>query len=296
MFKLLAIGASLLGAGLVVTVTGGILSGEGFALGPTASYSPVEHAYAATGIDTISFEAENRRVVVTPSETDEITLSYNDSTDDFLVITDAGGVLAITNTVHWYSHMFMNMGMMNFGTYSTVNIGVPTGYSFTLNLASLNGAVSVSNLPTVASVDLSTSNGNIDVINVGGLSSVDAVTSNGVITVTNVDCAGEITLRSSNGNVNLGGVIAPSINAQSSNGRVHGEDITADDVTFHSSNGNITLEINGQLSEYYVKLSTLNGSLYMDGVKVTQNAYNTSLANKLDLSTTNGSVYLTFNA
>ena len=296
MFKLLAIGASLLGAGLIITVTGGIISGEGFTLGAGATYLPVEHSYATTGIDTISFDAENRRVVVTPSETDEITLSYSDSTDDFLVITNVGGVLEVTNTIHWYNHMFMNFGMMNWGIANTVNLGVPAGYSFTMNLSSSNGAISVSDLATIASLDLSTSNGTIDVINVAGLSSVDAVTSNGVINVTNVDCAGDIVLRSSNGNVNLSGVTAPSINAQSSNGRVRGLDVTADDVTFHSSNGNITLEINGQLSEYYVKLSTLNGSLYMDDVKVTQNAYNTSLPDKIDLSTTNGSIYLSFNA
>ena len=295
MFKLLATGAILVAVGLGLTIVGGVISGEG--MGMMHGYDNYEMAdpyiAEATGIGTIDLTVENRRVIVEPATDDQITITYAESTYDTIDISSAGGVISVTNDVsHWL--WFTWPSMMSTSQERTVTVYIPSALAVDLELETENGSLYVSDLPEVTTLDLTSTNGNIDVSNLPGLDALDAVTTNGEISLTNVAVTGTIDLLTANGTIDMDEVSAPTILANTSNGQVLGTGVTADDVTGHSVNGDVELEIHGELSDYYVKLGTVNGSMYIDDVKVTQNAYNTNLPNKLDLSTTNGSVRLNF--
>lgn len=296
MFKLLATGAILVAVGLGLTIVGGVISGEGINMHDGFNDLEMADPYItdATGVGTIDVQVENRRVVVQPAIDDQITITYAESTRDKIEITNEGGVLTLTNDVNHWFWFTMNFGMMTSTQERTVTVSIPSTLAVDLSVETENGTLIVSDLPEATSLDLNSVNGNIALTNLSGLATVDAVTTNGEISLENVTVTSAVELSTANGTIDLDGVSSPTIRATTSNGEVKGQDITGEDVTFHSVNGNVELEIHGELSDFYVKLSTVNGSMYIDGSKVTQNAYNTNLPDKLDLSTTNGSVRLNF--
>lgn len=296
MFKLLATGAILVAVGLGLTIVGGVISGEGLTM--YHGYSDYEmvdpYVTDAAGIGTVSIQVENRRVVVEPATDDQITITYAESERDTIEISNVGGVITLTNEVsHWF-WFTMNFGMMAWTQERTVTVTIPSTLAIDLDVETANGSLSISDLPEVTSLALDSSNGAVTVSNLTGLDSLSAETSNGVITLENVTVSGSIDLGTSNGNIDLDDVTCPDIQATTSNGHIDGNGVTGEDVTFHSLNGAVDLEIHGTLADFYVRLATSNGSLYINNSKVAQNAYNTSLPNKLDLSTSNGSIHLNF--
>ncbi len=296
MFKLLATGAILVAVGLGLTIVGGVISGEG--IGMYHGYGDFEmvdpYVTDATGVGTVDIQVENRRVVVEPATDDQITITYAESTRDTIEITNEGGVLTLTNDVaHWF-WFTMNFDMMTTTQERTVTVAIPSALAVDLKLKTVSGSLNVSDLPEVTSLDLATTSGNINLENLVGLNSLNAAATSGVISMTNVAVTGSIDLLTVSGSLDLDGVTSPTIVGNVTSGEIDAKDITADDVTFHNISGSVQLEIHGELSDFYVKLSVVNGSMYIDGSKVTQNAYNTNLPDKLDLSTTSGSVRLNF--
>ncbi len=296
MFKLLATGAILVAVGLGLTIVGGVISGEGLTM--YHGYSDYEMAdpYVtdATGIGTIDVSVENRRVVVEPATDDQITITYAESTRDTIEISNVGGVITLTNDVSPWFWFMMNMDMMSTTQERTVTVFIPSALAIDLELETENGSLSVSDLPAIPSLTLDSMNGNINVSNMVGLDSLVAGTTNGTLVLDNVTVTGTTTVVTTNGNIDFNDVTCPDLHATTTNGRIDANGVTGEDVTFRSTNGDVNLEIHGELADFYVRLATTNGSLYIDDAKVTQNAFNTSLPNKLDLATTNGSVHLDF--
>lgn len=296
MFKLLATGAILVAVGLGLTIVGGVISGEGLTM--YHGYNDYEmvdpYVTDAAGIGTVSIQVENRRVVVEPATDDQITITYAESERDTIEITNVGGVITLTNEVSRWFWFTMNFGMMATTQERTVSVAIPATLALDLDVETENGSLSVADLPEVTSLALDSVNGTVSMTNLTGLDTLVAETTNGVISLDNVTVSGSIDLVTANGNIDLDDVTCPDIQASTSNGHVDGNDVTGEDVTFRSTNGDVDLQIHGALADFYIRLSTVNGSMYINDSKVTQNAYNTSLPNKLDLATTNGSVHLNF--
>jgi DUF4097 and DUF4098 domain-containing protein YvlB len=119
-------------------------------------------------------------------------------------------------------------------------------------------------------------------------------TSNGALYVNNVTTTSNITLDTSNGRIDIDGLTALRVEATTSNGNVICANISTDNLIARTSNGGINIDFDGAFADYYLKMSTVNGSYYLNGDKVTQNAYHDSLLLKIDCQTSNGNIHVSF--
>lgn len=300
MYKLLIVGASLAAVGLTLAVVGTVVSGENpNGYNTLDSYTVKDVTYASAGITQINLTSDNRKVVVQPTDNPEILIHYYESDKDPVTVSNSGGIVTIDNDIPWYNAFIWNFDWIHLQSVSTITISIPrSSTSLALDLASSNGDLVVSDIDSISSLDLSTSNGAISLTGVIIASSemVDLDTSNGAITMTNISANGEINAKTSNGTITGSNILSFTKEVfYTSNGIVNVDGVSAPRISGHSSNGKVDINISGDFADYHITMSTSNGDYYLNGAKVTTNAYNTSAANSVDASSTNGNIFISFN-
>jgi len=295
MNKLILVGAIILGGGVVSAITGAIVSGE-----PLMPMARVEDYEAADPyiedialIDDIELDLSNRSINVFTHESATVELHYYVADHDRIDVELIGTTLRMTSDVDPFVHMW-GWAMFRNPEIFMVEVFLPTTSTLDFSARTSNGAINIGDIGSIGALSLHSFNGAIKLESVLECQKLTGETSNGRLELEGVVALDEITLRTSNGRIVYSDVSAPSIYSRTSNGKITVTNLVTDDLELISSNGDIEATLPGTLAQYRVNMETTNGSYYLNGSKVTTNAYNTGLTNKIRLATSNGDVRLVF--
>ena len=296
MNKIIIIGAILAGLGWSAAITGSLISGE--KLLPVATredYAPADQfEQAAAAITAINITLENRRIEFYPTDDETILIDYYESEYDQIDVTVNGGTIIVENETRPYL-LFGSFGFLFDTEILTVSVGLPAATSITIDADTANGEIDLASFTEIGALTLKTSNGAIN-INAIEAPSCEVRTSNGAIVIRDVTLTERLNATTSNGRVELSDVTSPEIDAVTSNGHIDAADIVTQDMHLLTTNGDVDAAIIGSIDDYRVKMQTTNGSYYLNGTKVSVNAYNTNLSDIIDLTTANGNIRLSFSA
>lgn len=276
-------------------------------------YTLQELVYEVGDFEGLDFTFENRDYIVRNSTDDKIKITYYESEDDKVNLMDDESKLKLTNEVDWFKKWFSGLTVLTNPEIYDVYVYLPSDTFYSLNLVTSNGKLDIvdfSNLAdvyfdtsngqillenvTMSSLNAETSNGSIRVVNVDVTGPINLNTSNGAITLTDITATGKLYFKTSNGSLTLNNLTAPSIEGKTSNTGIDATNLISDDIKLDTSNGSIDLTVVDDKDNYSVNMSTSNGDLYYDGVKVDQNTFNTSASKTIYLHSSNGSVRLDF--
>ncbi len=296
MNKVFIVGCILAVGGLAASITGSLVDGKEFFPVVTAGdyTEATPHVENIVDVDTISLDLSNRSIDIVTADTDTITVAYYEAEHDQIDVTLTSGELIVASQWEsWFSFFSWNWIISN-PAVLTVTLTVPESSSLSIEATTSNGTVDVDEFLSVSNLDLATSNGAITLDGVGTGSDIDLSSRNGRIEVSDVTVSGTLDIDTSNGRIVLDDIEVPTLSAHTSNGPIEAASITSQDTHLDTSNGNITASFSGQLDDYRVNLATSNGSYYINGTKVTTNAYNTHLTERIRLETSNGTIRLNF--
>jgi hypothetical protein len=296
MNKLFFIGCGLAVVGLAASITGSVIDGKEFFPVITASdyTEAAPHVEDVSNVDTVNLDLGNRSIDIITADTDTITVAYYEAEHDQIDVTLTSGELIVASQWEsWFSFFNWNWIISN-PAVLTVTLTVPENSSLSILATTSNGSVAVDEFISVSNLNLDTSNGAITLEGVGACSDIDLSSRNGRIEVSDATASGTMDIDTSNGRIVLQDIEVPTLSAHTSNGPIEATRITSQDSHFNTSNGNITASFSGSLDDYRVNMSTSNGFYYIDDEKVTTNAYNTNLTDRIRLETSNGSIHLNF--
>lgn len=289
----IGLGVILLGIGLVITF--GVVSGENFFsyVGDDETYSYVEKTYDPADFDNYVIGLDNKKVIILPSEDDQVKITYYESEKNYLVIEEDGLTLSIENETKWYSRWF------NFDFFTNPDIYefylyLPDTMTLDLSIHTSNGQISVSDLTEFGVLSLTTSNGEVHLTDIEASGKIKVVSSNGGVIANRVTTANDVEFTTSNGRIEIDGMNARNVDLRTSNGRIECSNIDSTTLELDTSNGNIELNVPGAFEDYYLKMTTTNGNYYLNGSEVITNSYHDSAVLTIDCHTSNGNVRVNF--
>lgn len=277
--------------GAIGSITFGLLAND--ALKDELELTEVTYTYDKTRFSTIDLSFENNPVVILPSETDDIVITFNYDQYETVTETKTETGLGIKVTSKWYERLFFGSMVFNFNMFEnrTVYVYLPVA-QYSLHVSTSNGAIRLSDL-SLGITTLRSSNGAITVKDSSFVGLLKNVTSNGTISLNNIT-AQIIENTTSNGPIILDNLTADTIKASSSNGRISGTNITSDYLTTSTSNGSIDLNINGAFADFKVKTRTSNGDVEINNQNYGNDTYHESKTPFVSAITSNGDIDLTF--
>lgn len=282
MKKSVILGLALLAAGALMFALGFFGSGKNLSavngdLGPISvragrrgfgsgkmeelSYNERRYTLSSAGIKKIVLSEDNADVTVVAtgsrpnSSSGDIVLTYQESADEALEITNQNGVLTIKRRgrVGFFFFWFPDTDLHT-------ELRIPRGMTVELSVESDNGAIAAEGLFLRGDAALSGDNGSITV---DGLRAehLTLKSSNGRIEAADVDCAA-LEVTNSNGRVTLSDVAAETtLYAETSNGAVSVENLSAGrSIELRSSNGSVKGTLAGGSEDYRIESKTDNGS------------------------------------
>ena len=277
MRKVIGITVLLIFVGVVLSVVGFLMSdGSDLIIFQKAEYTLKELSYEQTEIKDFSIILSNREVVIIPSDTDQIVITYYESEYDWFEVETDGEQLEIINRTKWY--IGISWGLFNIVSdeYTKVEIQLPIAViDYEIDITTSNGTIDLNDLTQLKELKLKSSNGTIRVNDVHVTDYFKLDTSNGKILVDNVSSDVLMIVHTSNGEINL-------------------DNVTTNDIDASTSNGPIEVRIIGQYEDYRVEMDTSNGSNYIDGEERNDSVYNPLQSNEIKLDTSNGSIRLYF--
>ncbi len=294
MGRIFKIGLGLLLVGIGVIAVFGALSQDSVFGAFSEDFVYHEFTYDATQFNAVATDLDNRQVYVLPSEDDQIKVVYYDSEDRLIEISDNGDTLNIdSEKIPWYENIALGFNF-NFNTvYYKVYVYLPDLEEYDLNIHSSNGKISIQDLDALGNVTVSTSNGDIILANLT-VDNFVGTSSNGDLNFSDVISGQKIMADTSNGRIDFNNLVGSELDASTSNGRIEANRLDFSDIELSSSNGRVDVTVIGAADNFRIRLRTSNGSKTLDGIKVAQEDFNTSLDNAIYLHTSNGDVDLEF--
>jgi len=297
MYKLIKVGLVLIIIGFIASVGFGLVSGASFnSYFGDEDFTYVEKTYAADDFTGFDFNLANKAVIILPSETGNIDIKYYDSDLNWIEVDETGSELVLQSENEWYSNLVVSFNLISISKYADFYLYIPVTEKYDITIDTANGAVTLDDYLVAGNLYLTTSNGAITLTNVESDGAIDLTTSNGRITLTNVETPDEISADSRNGRIVLENVNALAIDAETSNGSIIGSGLETSNIDAHTSNGNIELSIICSFADYHLRMTTSNGSYYLNDHKVSTNNYNTDKNNELLLDTSNGNIEVNFSS
>ncbi|MFA5235824.1 MAG: DUF4097 family beta strand repeat-containing protein [Bacilli bacterium] len=296
MNKTFIVGCVLAVAGLAASITGSLIDGkEFFPVVTAADYiEATPHVEDIADVDTVNLDLSNRSIDIVTADVDTVTVAYYEAEHDQIDVTLTSGELIVASQWEsWFSFFSWNWIITN-PAVLRVTLTVPENSSLTIEATTSNGTIDADEFVAVSSLDLTTSNGAITIEGIETGSDVELATRNGRVTVSDVALSGTLDIDTSNGRLVLDNIEVPTLSAHTSNGPIEATRITSQDAHLDTSNGNITASFSGSLDDFRINMATSNGSYYLNGTKVSTNAYNTNLTDRIRLETSNGSIHLSF--
>lgn len=277
MRKVIGVTLLLIFVGVVLSVVGFLLSDEtDFKLFQKADYDLKELTYEKLEVKELSIILNNRDVIITPSESDQIEITYYESEYDWFEIETDGNQLDIINRTKWYLGVSWGLFNLTSEEYTKVEIKLPASViDYEIDITTSNGTIDLNDLLQLKELKLKSSNGTIRVNDVHVTDYFKLDTSNGKILVDDVSSDALMIVHTSNGGINIDNIIAENIDAS-------------------TSNGAIEVRIVGQYDNYRIEMDTSNGTNYIDGEERNDSVYNPTKSNKIKLDTSNGSIRLYF--
>jgi len=294
MGKILKFGAFLVIVGFVAVIVGLVATGN------TQPIQSEEYEYKTESIEMgsislVSMIMDNRRVIVGRSTTGKIEMDYYESEKDPVEVTVSADSVLLENEFKWYENLFRFWPWTLNDDYTVAHLYLPEGVDYELNLETSNGDITIEDLNNLNDLTLDTSNGTITLSNLTA-EGITAESSNGALILTNLTahfCIAD----TSNGRVTASNITATvgQIHLDTSNGAVNGTNLTTNNLSCDTSNGSIDITITGSEADFYYDLSTSNGTVYVDGDdRGDSERENTSMTNRITLTTSNGSIHLDF--
>lgn len=273
---LIVSGAGLFSVGVMYGGSKNVTFGEnGLKIGAGEDFH-----YESEKLDKLSrmdIDVTNLKVVIAPSDGDYYMVKcdvYDGYDEPQIEIKD--GVLTVKQK-HEHGFWIFNFNFSFDFRPNVMTIYVPKGSDFeNITINSSNSAIRFEQAVNADYVNIDTSNGAIYIEKMTCNERLNAKTSNGAI-----DCDGifngEVTLKTSNGSIDIEGKYAKGVEAKSSNGR-------------------ISADIDGRRKDYDLDLDTSNGSIRIDGNKVSDDYREDNKSNyEIYLKSSNGSIEVDFN-
>ena len=258
----LAFSVGYFGGGRDLGALNGSLGPVGVSAGRGAGYAEREYSVFMTGITRIVLDESNADVtVITTGEAgpaasgSDIVVTYQDSADSALEITNRDGVLTIKRRDR-VGFFFFRLG----GDDLHTELRIPRDLEAELSVESDNGSVTADGLYLKGDATFSGDNGAISVKNtqVNGLT-LDS--DNGKLEASNVACA-SFEAEASNGRVTLSDISAETaLYVKTSNGAITVDNVSAGkSIELRSSNGSIRGTLSGSGGDYRIESKTTNGA------------------------------------
>lgn len=163
-----------------------------------------------------------------------------------------------------------------------------------LAMYSTNGSITLNNVEVVEYADLDTTNGSIDIESVKAGKYVKAESTNGEIVLNNVEAVEYISAETTNGQIDCTKTISEELDLDTTNGDIDVHEATFQTIKADTTNSSISVTIKGSQEDFNIEMDTVNGSVYLNGEKVSKGTISTGKEKDITLTTTNGSVRLSF--
>ena len=163
-----------------------------------------------------------------------------------------------------------------------------------LAMYSTNGTIVLTNADVSEYVDLDTTNGSIEVNGVKASRYIKMETTNGSIEIDDVETAEYISAETTNGKIDCTKVVSEELEFDTTNGDIDVNNATFKNLKADTTNSGIHVIIRGIQEDFNIEMNTVNGSVYLNGEKVSKGTISTGKEKDITLITTNGSVKLNF--
>ncbi|MGD9909036.1 MAG: DUF4097 domain-containing protein [Candidatus Izemoplasmatales bacterium] len=296
MRRLLRIGFGLVLIGFVGMIVFGIVSGEAWsdAFITADEYTMVERTYTVDEFSKLMVDVEDKSIEVGVSDDTDIHITYYVHEKSPVISTIEDDTLSVENHILWYNYFLLNFDWFAPSAIHELIILIPSDYVSSMNLHTSNGTIYIGEDLSFTELGASTSNGAITLENIDVSSDLTITSSNGVINVDGLVVSGDFLAITSNGKIDVDTISADKVELSTSNGAIEAKNVSSNNIVLDTSNGNITMNSLSSFDTTYLKMSTSNGSYYINGDKVSTNSYHDGLSVKIDLHTSNGNVYVNF--
>ncbi len=278
----------------------------------------------------VEFDLESNSVEILPSDDGNFSISYYHSEYYIMEYGTDDGVLSLSG--EYKRGYFWKWLKATSAKVSTVTLRVPAGSAFAADIDTVNGRITVEdtvlesgsfsavngrvsikdcqvsgeliisatnglvNVEGVQAyrVNVNTVNGAITLKNVTAEQDVDCGTVNGMVSLTNISAGSAAKAATTTGAVVISDSSAPLISGMTVNGEVKLTGVTGQSIKAKTTNGSVTAKVSGSADSFSAKVSTVSGSIYVDGVKLGSQTLNPSAPYSLECTTVNGSVTVNF--
>lgn len=273
----IAVGAILLIAGVLTGSKNGISIGSDFRVDINEENNFTFEKLDFTGVESVEADTDNAKIAVVLTDNGKYGISANlkNVSGDPEIGVDNGVLRFEPSGKGVFNILAWDLGSLFNAEDNIVTIYVPRNADLkNLKLHTSNGAISIDGITA---------------------DEITADTSNGSILAKDVKVLNKSVFTSSNGKIELYGTFNDSTYAKTSNGKVTGDGAFKGDTVFKSSNGSIEFTTSVKRNECEIKADTSNGTVRIDGNKVTDEYHeNTGASNSADLKTSNGSITVEF--
>lgn len=253
---------------------------------PYTSRGNEENGYEASDmVHTVLIDVTNLRINVRTVENGPIRVLFHPREgSDKVTFTQENGVFSFVHRTKGLFHLnWLNL----FLDYNILILEIPRSFGGVLKLKTSNAPIRLSNLSSLSAAELISGNGRIKAENVKG-DSITIRTSNARLELTGL--AGKrLEAVTNNGSVSARECHFPqSVVLQTKNGSVSCRNLISDQIQMHTCNGSVTGTIIGNVNDYAIHSSTMNGSNNLRDVE--EGGRTKSLSAK----TVNGQIHLEF--
>ena len=244
------------------------------------------------GATAFDIRVDNATITIQTSATGEFGFKYNFDTESSKVeraeVVDGTFIFVKTQTFSFVSVLRpLSLGE------NRVTLTVPFDFDGQITAFSKNGQINASNLNNLGMIKAETDNGRLEISN-STIAFVETKTQNGQIRLNNVT-AQAINATTINGTINFSSVTANRAEMKNQNGQNRVSGSTINHLVATVSNGTNNIELRGRTGDYFISMSTRNGTSRLNnnsfsGQRGLENRDNLSVT----LSSHNGSNRLTF--
>lgn len=258
----------------------------------------------------VHIDLGNSNIEILDSEDDSIKIVYYERASNIYSYTAENGFIELIEKTRF---AIFSCDGFNFKSV-TAKLYLPVGWSGILKAETTNGSLSLDGRTGLKRLALYSTNGSIDLSNTEVVEYIETNTTNGKITLNSVTAGQYIKNETTNGGITLIRVKgALAIDSSSTNGQINCTTIETKDLELKTTNSSINvtnaifekleaettnsginITAKGLEEDFNIKMYTVNGSVYLDGVKKDKGTITTGKDKNIVLETTNGSIHLNF--
>jgi DUF4097 and DUF4098 domain-containing protein YvlB len=203
---------------------------------------------------SIVIDEDNNNITVGVSPDDKVHITYGKSEKTDLEI-ESGETLTVkrkNSARKWYDYIVVNVKSVD------TKILLPESFAGDMEITNSNGRINIDGV-YFGNLTAKTKNGKVKLKNTEVADTLAATTNNGGIYCESVSAI-EFKVKTKNGEVELNNIESLKVSANTDNGNVKISDINSGNISLETENGYIKGDINGAVTDYFIKSETKNGS------------------------------------